>query len=133
MDDKIEKTEAEWQKDLDPETFEITRRGGTERPFANKYWDEKKPGVYKCSNCGLELFTSDTKFDSGTGWPSFYDVMNSKNVITKEDNTGGMTRVEVLCARCNAHLGHLFPDGPKEKTGLRYCINSASLNLETDK
>ncbi|HEY4483557.1 MAG TPA: peptide-methionine (R)-S-oxide reductase MsrB [Candidatus Paceibacterota bacterium] len=133
MDDKIEKTEAEWQKDLDPATFAITRLGGTERPFANKYWDEKKPGVYKCSNCGLELFTSDTKFDSGTGWPSFYDVMNSKNVITKEDNTGGMTRVEVLCARCNAHLGHLFPDGPKEKTGLRYCINSASLNLETDK
>ena len=133
MDDKIEKTEAEWQKDLDPETFEITRRGGTEQPFANKYWDEKKPGVYKCSNCGLKLFTSDTKFDSGTGWPSFYDVMNSKNVITKEDYAGGMTRVEVLCARCNAHLGHLFPDGPKEKTGLRYCINSASLNLETDK
>lgn len=133
MDNKIEKTEAEWQKDLDPAIFAITRLGGTERPFANKYWDEKKPGVYKCSNCGLELFTSDTKFDSGTGWPSFYDVMNSKNVITKEDNTGGMTRVEVLCARCNAHLGHLFPDGPKEKTGLRYCINSASLNLETDK
>ncbi len=133
MDDKIHKTNTEWQKDLDPEIFEITRLGGTEKPFANKYWNEKQPGVYKCSNCGLKLFASDTKFDSGTGWPSFYEVTNSKHVITREDNTAGLKRLEVLCARCDAHLGHLFPDGPKEETGLRYCINSASLNLEADK
>ncbi|MEX0910343.1 MAG: peptide-methionine (R)-S-oxide reductase MsrB [Candidatus Paceibacterota bacterium] len=133
MFDKINKNNDKWKEELDETVYEVTRLGATEKPFTNKYWAEKTPGMYKCSNCGLELFSSATKFDSGTGWPSFYDVIKSEHVTTTEDKTAGLSRVEVLCARCGAHLGHVFPDGPKAKTGLRYCINSASLNLETDK
>ena len=132
MMDKINKTDDKWQEELDEEVYQVTRLGGTEKPFVNKYWNEKAGGMYNCSNCGLELFSSETKFDSGTGWPSFYDVVNSENITTKEDSTFGASRVEVLCTRCGAHLGHVFSDGPKDKTGLRYCINSASLNLNTD-
>lgn len=127
--DKIEKTKEDWKKELDENTYKVTREGGTEAPFTGKYHDNHEKGVYMCSNCGLELFSSETKFDSGSGWPSFDDPVNKEHVELKVDESHGMNRTEVLCKRCGAHLGHVFDDGPKETTGQRYCINSASLNF----
>ena len=131
MADRIEKTDAEWREQLTPEQYEVCRKKGTEPAFAGKYHDDKEKGVFRCVCCGNELFRSDTKFDSGTGWPSFWAPIDADRVKTEEDFSHGMRRVEVMCARCNAHLGHLFPDGP-QPTGERYCMNSCSLDLEKD-
>jgi peptide-methionine (R)-S-oxide reductase len=127
----VSKTLEQWRAQLDPEQFRVTREKGTERAFTGAYWDTKTPGTYRCVCCGAPLFTSDTKFDSGTGWPSFYTPVSESAVVTEDDNTLGMRRTEVMCGNCGAHLGHVFPDGPTP-TGLRYCINSLSLDLEED-
>ncbi|MBT7333988.1 MAG: peptide-methionine (R)-S-oxide reductase MsrB [Gammaproteobacteria bacterium] len=126
---KVIKSDDEWQKILSRDDFEITRRAGTEPAFTGIYNNEKTPGVYQCKCCDAPLFDSDTKYDSGSGWPSFYAPIDEQAVSTHEDMTLGMRRIEVTCARCDAHLGHVFPDGP-QPTGLRFCMNSASLNLE---
>ena len=128
MNDKIEKTEEEWQKSLTDEQFRVTRRKGTERAFSGAYWNTKEPGVYQCVCCGQPLFDAHTKFDSGTGWPSFWEPVREDLIALHSDNSWFTKRTEVCCSRCDAHLGHVFPDGP-EPTGLRYCINSASLKL----
>ncbi len=129
MSDRIQKEEREWKKRLTPEQYYVTREGGTEPPFTGKYWNCKTPGIYRCVCCGEPLFDSRTKFDSGTGWPSFYQPLDNKKIEEVEDTSYGMLRTEIRCARCGAHLGHVFPDGPAP-TGLRYCINSAALDLE---
>jgi peptide-methionine (R)-S-oxide reductase len=130
MHNNMAMTDEEMKQKLTPEQYDIMRRGNTEVPFTGKYWDEHAKGVYRCAACGQELFSSDTKFDSGTGWPSFTNPVNREHVELRRDTTGGMERVEVLCKRCGSHLGHIFDDGPKEKGGKRYCINSACLELE---
>jgi peptide-methionine (R)-S-oxide reductase len=130
MPDKIRKTNEEWERELGPEAYAVCRQKGTERAFSGEYHDCHDKGVYHCACCGQPLFSSDAKFDSGTGWPSFYAPLAPERVDTEEDMSHSMHRTEVLCSRCNSHLGHVFPDGPLP-TGLRYCINSIALKMET--
>jgi peptide-methionine (R)-S-oxide reductase len=125
---KIEKTDQQWREELTPEQYEVLRQKGTEPPFAGRYVHTKEDGTYRCAGCGAELFSSDTKFESGSGWPSFYEPTSEDNVELIEDRSHGMVRTEVVCASCGGHLGHVFPDGP-QPTGLRYCMNSCSLDL----
>ena len=129
--DKVTKTEAQWKAQLSPQQYNVTRRHGTERAFTGEYYDCDDAGIYRCVCCGQDLFRSDTKFESGTGWPSFWEPVAKDAVTEKEDPGLFVSRTEVLCSRCDAHLGHVFPDGPKP-TGLRYCMNSAALRLERD-
>ncbi len=128
--DPIPQTDEEWKAKLTPEQYRILREKGTEAPFTGKYYNDHSEGMYRCAACGLELFSSDTKFDSGTGWPSFTDPVNLENVVLQKDESLSMDRTEVVCKRCGSHLGHVFDDGPKDRGGKRFCINSCALNLE---
>lgn len=132
MSEKIVKSDAEWRAQLTPEQYAVLRQHGTERAFTGEYVHTKADGTYYCAACDQPLFSSQTKFESGSGWPSFWDVIDKGNVELREDDSYGMRRVEVLCNRCGSHLGHVFPDGPRETTGLRYCINSVALSLKAD-
>ena len=127
--ERVEKTEEQWREELSPEEYEVLRRAGTERAFTGEYVYNKDTGMYQCRGCGADLFSSDTKFDSGSGWPSFFEPAVSENIETHDDTSHGMVRTEVRCRRCGSHLGHVFPDGPNP-TGLRYCINSCALNFD---
>lgn len=129
MSDKVQFTEKEWRQRLSPEQYVVTREAGTEPAYSGEYHDSKEPGIYACACCGQRLFSSEKKFDSGTGWPSFVDPITEDAVTTEADTSYGTMRTEALCSRCDAHLGHVFPDGP-QPTGLRYCMNSLSLKLE---
>ena len=126
--EKVVKSDADWRKQLSPEEYEVTRKKGTERPFTGRYWNTTQKGIYLCVGCGAELFSSDTKFDAGCGWPSFWDTLEKKHVRVRVDDSHGMVRSEIVCDRCDAHLGHVFEDGPPP-TGLRYCLNSVSLKF----
>ena len=128
---RIRKSEEEWRRELTPDQYRIMREKGTEAPFTGEYLEEKTPGIYRCAACGMPLFASETKYDSGSGWPSFHAPIAADNVRTEEDRSHGMRRTEIMCANCEAHLGHVFPDGPRP-TGVRYCVNSASLKLEPE-
>jgi peptide-methionine (R)-S-oxide reductase len=132
MTEKLVKSDAEWRAELDPKAYEVLRNAGTERAWSGVYVDEKRDGVYRCRGCGADLFRSDTKFESGSGWPSFWEPVSPDAVETRTDRSHGMTRTEAVCARCEGHLGHVFEDGPRETTGLRFCINSCSLDLAPD-
>ena len=127
----IQKTETEWREELTPEQYQVLRQGGTERPFTGNYWDCHDDGVYRCAGCGAELFDAGTKFESGSGWPSFTEPKLAAAVELRQDNSHGMRRTEAVCRRCGGHLGHVFDDGPRDAGGLRYCINSCALALET--
>ncbi len=130
--EKISKTDQEWREQLTEEQYRVLRQAGTERPFTGQYVDTEDEGTYTCAACGNDLFSSGTKFHSGSGWPSFWDVISQGNVETHQDNSHGMQRSEIVCVKCGGHLGHLFPDGPRDKTGKRYCINSAGLVFEPE-
>lgn len=130
---KIQKTEEEWKKILTPKQYQILREKGTESPFTGEFVNNHENGIYSCAACGNQIFNSNTKFESGSGWPSFYDIAKDGNVVLQDDDSAGMRRVEVICTNCGSHLGHLFNDGPTDKTGLRYCINSCALKFDSEK